>query len=595
MFRIFGQLPNSILPSWSISMRPRTVLIALILLGLPGPLCAAPPKPTAVLQLKPIDEWLADLKYVATKYGPFAEKLPGDAGAAKPPADKLDVDKKLEDELAKVLGPDWRKAIDTTRPLGGYAIIKDKVEEGTFVGMLPVKDVKALLKTLGDFGVKPEEKDGLISIQLPNQGMTTIYARAANGYVYVGSSAESVAQENLLKPEDLFGAKETSALVLRFRMDSIPEEMKKRWMEELEKGMQQSLAGESKYTEDFAKSLFDSLRKVYRDGREFTLGLDFDRKAGEVALTVEIIPMPGTELAKEYREAKPNLSRFAALNQGETAYVGSACGLPLAMMFDEKERDKAVEELQKKLTQAGIKIDKAMAVKAMKIFAAAAPTDDTDFALILYPGEKGKDAILFGLHIKEGAKAEAALVELIKELPADVRDRVKLNAGKIGSANVHRIELGKDAPENFRKLYGTTEVAVVVAPDALYAAIGADAEGRIQAALRAKPKEAPLFTLDTAVAVLPRVMEGTASDDKQPTINKKALESLGKPTDRLRLVHLTRSSGESVKYRFGVNLVAILQIANAVSSTDSGTKPSKPAGKDAPKAPPPSPPPPKPE
>jgi hypothetical protein len=192
-------------------MRLRTVLIALMLLGLPGPLCAAPPKPTAVLQLKPIDEWLGDLKYVATKYGPFAEKLPGDAGAAKPPADKLDVDKKLEDELAKVLGPDWRKAIDTTRPLGGYAIIKDKIEEGTFVGMLPVKDVKALLKMLGNFGVMPDEKDGLFSIQLANKEMTTIYARVGNGYVYVGSSGESVAEGNLVKPEDLFGAKETSS------------------------------------------------------------------------------------------------------------------------------------------------------------------------------------------------------------------------------------------------------------------------------------------------------------------------------------------------------------------------------------------------
>src|SRR6202011_2403179 len=47
------------------------------------------------------------------------------------------------------------------------------------------------------------------------KGMTTIYARAANGYIYVGSSAESVAKDNLLKPDDLFGAKETSALVLR--------------------------------------------------------------------------------------------------------------------------------------------------------------------------------------------------------------------------------------------------------------------------------------------------------------------------------------------------------------------------------------------
>src|SRR5216683_1303655 len=111
-------------------MRPRIVIAALILLGATGPLWAAPPKPNAVLQIKPIDEWLGDLKYLIKELGPLGQKLAGEAGLAKPSdADKVDIDKRFEEELAKLAGPDWRNIIDSTKPLGGYGIFKDKIEE----------------------------------------------------------------------------------------------------------------------------------------------------------------------------------------------------------------------------------------------------------------------------------------------------------------------------------------------------------------------------------------------------------------------------------------------------------------------------------
>src|SRR5207302_714656 len=151
---------------------------------------------------------------------PIAEpaKPPAPGKPASPPA-KPDPDKLIDEALAQLIGPDWRKSIDSTRPLGGYAVFKENIAEGTFVGMLPVKDVKALLKAVGNFGIMAEEKDGLFTIPLPGMGMTTIYARAANGYIYVGSKAEAVAEGNLLKPDDVFAVKETSSLVLRFRID----------------------------------------------------------------------------------------------------------------------------------------------------------------------------------------------------------------------------------------------------------------------------------------------------------------------------------------------------------------------------------------
>src|SRR5207253_19961 len=160
--------------------------------------------------------------------------------------------------------------------------------------------------------------------------------------------------------------------------------------------------------------------------------------------------------------------------------------------------------------------------------AAAASTDDTDLAFVLFPRKDGKETGLFAVHIKDGAKAEAALTDLVKELPAEARERVKLNAGKIGSLNVHRIDLGKDAPEDFQKAYGTTEFAAVIAPDALYLAIGADAEEWIKAALTTKPAPAPIFTGDASIATLRYTMERTAKDEKARAEMKKTLDFVGK-------------------------------------------------------------------
>ena len=40
----------------------------------------------------------------------------------------------IEDGFAQMLGPDWRKVIDTTAPLGGYAMFKPELKDAVLVG-----------------------------------------------------------------------------------------------------------------------------------------------------------------------------------------------------------------------------------------------------------------------------------------------------------------------------------------------------------------------------------------------------------------------------------------------------------------------------
>src|SRR4051794_40034787 len=77
------------------------------LLAAPAPIGDSNFKPTAVWRVKPPDDLLADVRYVAGLIGRFApneQEAKQFAGAA-------------DAALDNALGADWRKAVDTSKPL----------------------------------------------------------------------------------------------------------------------------------------------------------------------------------------------------------------------------------------------------------------------------------------------------------------------------------------------------------------------------------------------------------------------------------------------------------------------------------------------
>lgn len=551
-------------------MRSRCLSIVLVLLGAVAAVRAETPKPNVIVQAKPLDEWLLDAKQLAKDLGPLLkDALPSGK----------DPEKFIDDSLTQFLGPDWRKIIDTTKPFGGYGIAKEDLADGIFVAMLPIKDVKEAVKLLANFGIMPEEKNGLYTFKPPNSP-TPVFARAANGYVYAGPSAEALAPENLLAPDAVFAAKETSSLVARIRLDAISAEAKKKAVSELEEAVKNDGSADSEYGKKFAKELFNSLKMVLEDGREWTLGLDFNRKHGELALVTEILPKPGTPLAKKYQEAKPTTSRFAGMAHGAALFMGQRYAIPV---FDDliKELDKSVDEFHAELAKLGITADKEQLAKLMRTIIACANTGVTDAGIAIYIGADRKATAIYAIRIKDGEKAEQAVDEFVKSLPEKERDRIKLNAGKIESVNLHRIDLGKDAPEPVQKIFGKAEATLAIGHDILAAAIGPDADKQIKAMLGDKPQPASLFVIEASLARLWPVFEQLATTDDQREMLKKARQSLGTDFDQVRLLQLTRTPGESMKYRLGIDLIPIARVVGTLirsapkEETPKELKPSK--------------------
>ena len=73
------------------------------------------------------------------------------------------------------------------------------------------------------------------------------------------------------------------------------------------------------------------------------------------------------------------------------------------------------------------------------------------------------------------------------------------------------------------------------------------------------------------------VVDAVAEGKEEKEQVKKFREALGNELDKFRLFQLTRTPGESIKYRFGVDAVKIVRVAWAIRTVESQAEPAKPA------------------
>src|SRR5947209_1839516 len=96
----------------------------------PVPADTAGRPPTVSLYVRPVDRVLADVRTAANMIARFA------------PSEKeaKEFTEGIDPGLEKAFGADWKKGIDTTRPLGGYGTLDEDLPASTGVLMVPVRD-----------------------------------------------------------------------------------------------------------------------------------------------------------------------------------------------------------------------------------------------------------------------------------------------------------------------------------------------------------------------------------------------------------------------------------------------------------------------
>jgi hypothetical protein len=126
-----------------------------------------------------------------------------------------------------------------------------------------------------------------------------------------------------------------------------------------------------------------------------------------------------------------------------------------------------------------------------------------DGGLALVGDTPGKYAAVFGFRVKDGGDIDKAVRGVVRDLPAEQRDKDKFDFARAGSVDIHRAE--PDKPDaGARALFGDSpHVWFAFREDALLLAFGGDpAEDALKNAVRQEPRAARVFHLEMALARL---------------------------------------------------------------------------------------------
>jgi hypothetical protein len=158
------------------------------------------------------------------------------------------------------------------------------------------------------------------------------------------------------------------------------------------------------------------------------------------------------------------------------------------------------------------------------------------------PGKKGKYTLVGAGAVKDGKEIEKSLRDIVKSLPEDARERVKLDIASEGGAAIHSLDVFKDSrDEEGPHVFGRGPAYVAIRDDALFVALGEDGLSAIKAALKVPAGEGVPFHFSVSIARLGPLME-----KDQPNAPKVIEDVFGKTKDADRL-HFAVEGGESLK------------------------------------------------
>jgi hypothetical protein len=484
---------------------PWLVLGVLLVSPAAGRAADAAAPPTFTLQVRSLDGLLDDAKYLATLAG------------------KEDEAKQIDGFLRAKIGQKGLDGIDPKRPLGMYSLLA----RGANVGLIPIANEEAFLGLLENLNLKATKDDDGIYAVTPEFFPVTVYFRFANKYAYVTALTKTaLTKDNLLDPESVLPANAANVVTAVWQLDQIPDALKQiglqqvqmRFTEEEEKQQPGETEAQHNLRVQALRAISNQLTLAVKDGRRLEVRLNLDRTAQVLVAEANLTGASGSPLAKEFAHLGQSQSLFGGLTGPDAAMSALLhVALPdqvrtaLGPAIDEgirsglaKEKDAAKREQARRFLDALRPTLKAGVFDAG--FRLGGPVADQHYTF------------LGGARLKDGQKLEQALRDLVNILPPREKSLVKLDAEKVGDANVHRLDAQKTFDANARQTLGDNPIYLAVVPDALWLAAGPDGLGAIKAALAAAPKVAPQLQVEMALARLaPAIARGNKQNASQVT------------------------------------------------------------------------------
>ena len=121
-----------------------------------APALAEPPKPTIVVQAKPVARLMGDFREMIRQVGraDFADKAL----------------KEFDNGLKELLGEQGFEGLDINRPMGAYVVLRDDIAETSIVVVVPITGEKEFIGFLERMKLKTEavkDKPGVYTLEFP--------------------------------------------------------------------------------------------------------------------------------------------------------------------------------------------------------------------------------------------------------------------------------------------------------------------------------------------------------------------------------------------------------------------------------------------
>lgn len=451
--------------------------------------------PAVVVRVKSLDALVQNLQLVVELVG------------------QKEVAQQIEGLVKSKIGKKGLEGVDPSRPFGVYARFGKEFDDIKGAILIPIVDEKTFLTLLDNVGVAyQKDRDDIYTHKAQN---VDLYFRFAHKYLFVtGVKTDSIQLKNLPDPAKALAVGGDATLSVLARVEHIPDAAKlialEKLKEAIEAGKSQKQPNESAVQKAFRLALLDDFYKlaagVIREAAEVRFDLDVADNNKDLSVRFNVAPKPGSELAKTIKNIGDLKSPLAGLAKTDLAFQGSlhfALTDSLNNAFVkviEETRDGAIKGIQ----------DETKKAQARTLFDALMPTAKAgEFqAVAAVIGPKQDHYTLLGaLKLKEGNKLGKAVHDLLKDalmnIPAEQRDKIKLDFDSVGAIKIHKFEVPKDA--NLDKLIenvaGDNQLYLAFREDALFLALGKDSLAVLKAALTKSDSAASqplLFDFDVA-------------------------------------------------------------------------------------------------
>ncbi len=535
------------------------LLAPLLLAAAAGPLAAAD-APTFTAQAQPAARWLGDLR---TFVAAFARPQGGSDKAVE------GFDRGLKDTL----GEKGFDGLDLDLPLAAYGTVPEDPTKTVVVFVLPVTneiDFLALLDRLKWKAAAVAGQKGLYAVTPSGYRPPPAALRFAHGHAYlaVNDTGPALDPAALIPPETLAKPGEKAHLAVRFAPDRLPAKLLKGLFEKYTEIRKQAFAGrggpggrpnlsfgmmELLLIDPWLMLAGRNLDALTTEAQDITLRVTAVPDAGDVAAEVTVTPKPGTPLAAAIAARKPTANTFAGVIP-----AGPAAGLTLGLAPVGDRVAELAGLLETAKDDAGPLLRPVLG-ELLTALTRTAKGDALDLAAGLSaPDDKGRVHAVGAVTLDDPSKLEAAVKEMVKGLPAEVKKAVTLDAGKAGAVTLHTLAVadllpkGPDTSTALAKLFGPdVSLCVGFGPKAVYAAMGSDPVAAVKAAADARPGPAKALDFYVTRAAV-RAVVAKLQGEKEAGM----VDALLGPTPGPRSVlAVAVEGGADLKVRLAVNPV----------------------------------------